>query len=163
MRKLIALLVALIFVTITPMEAQALKPCTSSQLNAIHSAQRAVEDAQRQVTYQQGYLRLAQLTFKSTQDSLRSEQSRVDQLTATLNTYFAQERGANRVRLLDLQVAEEKTQALLDSRLRSLKIAQSFFDNADRTLSRKQEAVSAAQENLASKQAELQRQQSKCS
>mgnify|MGYP000140137007 FL=1 len=163
MRRLLTILVALLMIGLTPLEAQAAAPCSNSQNFVIRSAQSAVSTAQRNLGYQQGYVRLAKVTFNSAQSNLKSAQRRYDQLNATLNRYFAQEKGANRVKLLDLQVAEERVQASLNTAERDLNLAQDAFDRAQANLSRKQEGESSAQQNLDRKQAELSRQQSKCS
>ncbi len=162
MRKLLTIGVALLMIAFTPVEAQATGSCSTSQNSVVRSAQSAVDTAQRSLGYQQGYVRLATITFNAAQNNLRSAQRRYDQLNATLNRYIAQEPGANRVKLLDLQVAEERVQASLDVAERSLNLAQSSFDRAQDNLSRKQDGVSKAQQNLDRKQSELARQQAKC-
>ena len=163
MRRILTILVALLLIGLTPAEAQAVAPCSNSQNSVIRSAQSAVNTAQRNLGYQQGYVRLATITFNAAQTSLKSAQSKYDQLNSTLNGYFAQEKGANRVKLLDLQVAEERVQKSLNTAERDLNLAQAAFDRAQTNLSRKQEGESSAQQNLDRKQAELARQQAKCS
>jgi len=163
LRRLLTILVALVMIGLTPVEAQAATPCSNSQNFVIRSAQTAVNTAQRNFGYQQGYVRLATITFNAAQTSLKSAQRKYDQLNATLNSYFAQEKGANRVKLLDLQVAEERVQKSLNTAERDLNLAQAAFDRAQTNLSRKQEGESSAQQNLDRKQAELARQQAKCS
>ncbi|MEY4349833.1 MAG: hypothetical protein RL719_1130, partial [Actinomycetota bacterium] len=56
MRKLIAFVFALVLILSYPTEAQA-ATCTSSQMSQIRSAQNAVDNARRNLGYQQGYLR----------------------------------------------------------------------------------------------------------
>ena len=162
MRKLLTIGVAILMIAFTPVEAQAVGTCSSSQNYVIRSAQSAVDTAQRNLGYQQGYVRLANISFKAAQDNLRSAQRKYDQLNTTLNRYIAQEAGANRVKLLDLQVAEERVQSSLDGAQRALTLAQSAFDRAQDNLSRKQGGVSSAQQLLDRKLADLARQQAKC-
>ena len=163
MRRLLTILVALLMIGLTPVEAQAAAPCSSSQNFVIRSAQSAVTTAQRNLGFQQGYVRLATITFNAAQSNLKAKQRKYDQLNATLNLYYAQEKGANRVKLLDLQIAEERVQKNLDVAERDLNLAQSAFDRAQSNLGQKQEGASRAQQNLDRKQSELARQQSKCS
>ena len=163
MRRLLTILVALLLIGLTPAEAQSVAPCSNSQNSVIRSAQSAVTTAQRNLGYQQGYVRLANITLNASQSSLKSAQRKYDQLNATLNGYFAQEKGANRVKLLDLQVAEERVQKSLDVAERALNLAQSAFDRAQSNLAQKQDGEFRAQQNLDRKQSELARQQAKCS
>jgi hypothetical protein len=163
MRKLLTVGVALLMIALTPVEAQAIAPCSNSQNYVIRSAQSAVTAAQRNLSTQQGYVRLATITFNASQSSLKSAQRKYDQLNATLNRYFAEEKGANRVKLLDLQIAEERVQKSLDVAERALRLAESAFDRSQSNLGQKQDGVSRVQQVLDRKQSELARQQAKCS
>jgi hypothetical protein len=162
MRRLLTIGVALLMIAFTPAEAYAVGSCTTTQNSVVRSAQAAVNNAQRNVGYQQGYVRLATITYNAAQSNLKTKQRKYDQLNATLNRYYAQEKGANRVKLLDLQIAQERVLASIGVAERDLNLAQSAFDRAQSILSRKQESLAGVQQSLERKQSELARQQAKC-
>lgn len=161
-RKFFALIVALLFVAIEPAQAQA-APCSTSQTYVISSAQSQVNFAQTSVTANRGYVRLAQIGVNAAAGPLRSANANLDRLNKQLNDFMAKEPGANRVKLLDLKVAEEKTLAAISTAERVLAQAQATADRAQSYLDLQNARLATAQDNLARKQAELQRQQAKCS
>ncbi len=160
-RKFLALMVALLFMAFEPVQAQA-ATCSSSQNYVIASAQRAVSMAQTSVTANRGYVRLAQIGVNAAAGPLRSANANLDRLNKQLNDFMARESGANRVKLLDLQVAEEKTGAAISAAERALSQAQATADRAQHFLDFQNARLINAQDDLARKQVELQRQQSKC-
>ena len=162
-RKLLALVVAMLFVAAEPVAAQALQKCSSSQTYVIASAQRQVTSAQATVTSNRGLVRLAQIGVNAAAGPLRSANGNLDRLNKQLHGFIAQEAAANRVKLLDLQVAEEKTQVAITSAQHALSQAQATADRAQAYLDLQNERLATAQDNLGRKQAELQRQQSRCS
>ena len=162
-RKFLALFVSLIFVCVEPVQAQAIAKCTSSQSYVISSAQRQVSTAQIAVNAAQGYVRLATIGYNSSQSTLRTTNNNFNNLNKQLNAFLARESGANRVALLDLQIAVEKLNQQLPSAEHALALAQSKADQAQRYLDLQTQRLAASQDNLGRKQAELQRQQTKCS
>ena len=162
MRKLIAFVFALVLILGYPTEAQAAK-CTSSQLNQIRTAQNAVDNARRNLGYQQGYLRLQQSSVKGAQSAQRSAQSKVDGITRQINQLYAKEATANRVELIDIQVKRRKLEVDLSNAEWNLKTAQANLDRELKWLDIKQRNVDDAAAKLQQKQDDLARYQSKCS
>jgi hypothetical protein len=162
-RKFLALVVALIFVAAEPVSAQAIQKCSSSQTFVIASAQREVSLAQFAVTAAQGYVRGATASNSASQSALRTASNNLNNINKQINVLTAKEYGANRVALLDLQVAVERLNRQVPAAERGLNIAQAAADQAQKFLDLQSQRLSQAQDNVARKQAELQRQQSKCS
>ena len=162
MRKLIALLFALVLIVSYPSEAQA-APCTSSQANQIRSAQSAVDNARRNLGYQQGYLRLQQSSVKGAQSAQRRAQSKVDEINRNLSVLARQESTANRVELIDIQVKRRKLEVALSNADWDLKTAQAALDRELKWLETKQRNVDDATDKLQRKQDDLARYQAKCS
>lgn len=162
MRKLIAFVFALVLILSYPTEAQA-ATCTSSQMSQIRSAQNAVDNARRNLGYQQGYLRLQQSSVKGAQSTQRSAQAKVDGINRKLAKLYARESRANRVELIDIQVETRKLEVALSNAEWDLKTAQANLDRELRWLDLKQKNVDDATTKLQQKQDDLSRYQSKCS
>lgn len=162
-RKFLALVVALLFVAAEPAAAQAIQKCSSSQNFVIASAQRQVSVAQFAVTAAQGYVRGATASNNSSQSALRAASNNLNNINKQINALMAKQNGANRVALLDLQVAVERLNRQVPAAERGLNIAQATADQSQKYLDLQSQRLSDAQDNVARKQSELQRQQSKCS
>jgi len=161
-RKFLALVVALLFVSAEPAAAQAIQKCSSSQNYVIASAQRQVSVAQFAVTAAQGYVRGATASNNSSQSALRAASNNLNNINKQINALMAKQNGANRVALLDLQVAVERLNRQVPAAERGLNIAQATADQSQKYLDLQSQRLSDAQDNVARKQSELQRQQSKC-
>jgi chromosome segregation ATPase len=162
-RKFLALVVALLFVSAEPAAAQAIQTCSSSQNYVIASAQRQVSVAQFAVTAAQGYVRGATASNNSSQSALRAASNNLNNINKQINALMAKQNGANRVALLDLQVAVERLNRQVPAAERGLNIAQAAADQSQKYLDLQSRRLSDAQDNVARRQSELQRQQSKCS
>lgn len=162
MKKFVTLIAALMLVVTFPSDAQA-AACTSSQSNQIRVAQSAVNNAQRNLGYQQGYLRLQQSSVTGAQNAVRSATRKVDNINKALNVNFKLQAKANRVDMIDLTVAARALNVDLSNAEYGLKQAQSRLDQEQKWLDLKQRRVEDAANVLSQKQSDLARYQSRCS